>query len=56
MAVGWNPAAASRVDFDNILGPKKNDIFFPVYVFQRGMSIGILIYILYFKNDGYNIP
>ena len=41
--------------FDDIFGPKKNDLFCPVFVFHRGMSIGILKYILYFKNEGLNI-
>ena len=41
-----------RFIFDNIFGPKKNDLFCPVFVFQRGMSIGMLKYILYFKNEG----
>ena len=29
--------------------------FCPVFVFHRGMSIGILKYILYFNNEGLNI-
>ena len=41
--------------FDDIFGPKKNDLFCPVFVFHRGMSIGILKYILYFNNEGLNI-
>ena len=41
--------------FDDIFGPKKNDLFCPVFVFHRGMPIGILKYILYFKNEGLNI-
>ena len=41
--------------FDDIFGPKKNDLLCPVFVFHRGMSIGILKYILYFKNEGLNI-
>ena len=41
--------------FDDIFGPKKNDFFCPVFVFHRGMPIGILKYILYFKNEGLNI-
>ena len=40
---------------DNILGPKKNELFCPVSVFHRGMSIGFFKYILYFKNEGLNI-
>ena len=44
-----------RFIFGNIFGPKKNDLFCPVFVFQRGMSIGMLKYILYFKNEGLNI-
>ena len=46
--------------FDDIFSPKKNDLFCPVFVFHRGMPIGILKYILYFKNEGFkhfmNIP
>ena len=41
--------------FDDIFDPKKKDLFCPVFVFQRGMPIGILKYILYFKNEGLNI-
>ena len=41
--------------FDDIFGPKKNDLFCSVFVFHRGMSIGILKYILYFKSEGLNI-
>ena len=41
--------------FDDIFGPKKNDLFCPVFVFHRGMSTGILKYILYFKNESLNI-
>ena len=41
--------------FDDIFGPKKNDLLCPVFVFHRGMSIGILKYMLYFKNEGLNI-
>ena len=41
--------------FGDIFGPKKNDLFCPVFVFHRGMPIGILEYILYFKNEGLNI-
>ena len=41
--------------FDDILGPKKSDLFCPVFVFHRGMLIGILKYMLYFKNEGLNI-
>ena len=44
-----------RFIFDDIFGPKKNDLFCPVFVFHRGMPIGILKYILYFKNEGLNI-
>ena len=44
-----------RFAFDNIFGPKKNDPFYPIFVFQRGMSIGMLKYILYFKNEGLSI-
>ena len=40
---------------DDIFGQKKNDLFCPVFVFHRGMPIGILKYILYFKNEGLNI-
>ena len=41
--------------FDDIFGPKKKYPFCPVFVFHRGMPIGILKYILYFKNKGLNI-
>ena len=41
--------------FDDIFDPKKNDLLCPVFVFHRGMSIGILKYKLYFKNEGLNI-
>ena len=41
--------------FDDIFGPKKKYPFCPVFVFHRGMPIGILKYILYFKNEGLNI-
>ena len=41
--------------FDDILGPKKSDLFCPVFVFHRGVPIGILKYMLYFKNEGLNI-
>ena len=41
--------------FDDIFGPKKNDLFCPVFVFHRGMPIGMLKYELYFKNEGLNI-
>ena len=41
--------------FDDIFGPKKKELFCPVFVFHRGMPIGILKYILYFKNEGLNI-
>ena len=44
-----------RFIFDDIFGPKKNDLFCPVFVFQKGMSIGMLKYILYFKNEGLSI-
>ena len=44
-----------RFIFDDIFGPKKNDLFCPVFVFQRDTSIGMLKYILYFKNEGLNI-
>ena len=44
-----------RFIFGDIFGPKKNDLFCPAFVFQRGMSIGMLKYILYFKNEGLNI-
>ena len=40
---------------DDIFGQKKNDLFCPVFVFHRGMPIGNLKYILYFKNEGLNI-
>ena len=55
MAVDWNHVAASRAFFDKIFGPKKNDLFCPVFVFHRGMRIDILKYVLYFKNEGLNI-
>ena len=41
-----------RFIFDDIFGPKKSDLFCPAFVFQRGMSIGMLKYILCFKNEG----
>ena len=41
--------------FDDIFGPKKNDLFCPVFVFHRGKHIGIIRYIPYFKNEGLNI-
>ena len=42
--------------FDDIFGPKKDrNIFCPVFVFHRGMPIGILKYILYFTNEDLNI-
>ena len=41
-----------RCIFDDIFGPKKNDLFCPAFVFQRGMSISMLKYILYFENEG----
>ena len=41
--------------FDDIFGPKKSDLFCAVFFFPRGMPIGILKYILYFKNEGLNI-
>ena len=41
-----------RFIFDDIFGPKKKDLFCPAFVFQRGMSIGMLKYILCFKNEG----
>ena len=41
--------------FDDIFGPKKNDLFCPAFVFHRGMPIDILKYVLYFKNEGLNI-
>ena len=41
--------------FDDIFGPKKNDLFCPVFVFHRVMSIGILKYKLYFKSESLNI-
>ena len=41
--------------FDDIFGPKKNDLFCPVFVFHRGKPIGIFKYILYFKDEGLNI-
>ena len=44
-----------RFIFDDIFGRKKSDLFCPAFVFQRGMSIGMLKYILYFKNEGLNI-
>ena len=44
-----------RFIVDDIFGPKKNDLFCPAFVFQRGMSIGMLKYILCFKNEGLNI-
>ena len=44
-----------RFIFGDIFGPKKNDIFCPVFVFQKGLSIGMLKYILYFKNEGLSI-
>ena len=40
--------------FGDIFGPKKNDLFYPAFVFHRGMPIGILKYIPYFKNEGLN--
>ena len=44
-----------RFIFDDIFCPKKNGLFWPVFVFQRGISICMLKYILYFKNEGLNI-
>ena len=41
-----------RFIFDDIFGRKKNDFFCPAFVFQRGTTIGMLKYILYFKNEG----
>ena len=41
-----------RFIVDDIFGPKKNDLFCPAFVFQRVMSIGMLKYILCFKNEG----
>ena len=41
-----------RFIFDDIFGRKKSDLFCPAFVFQRGMSIGMLKYILCFKNEG----
>ena len=41
-----------RFIFDDIFGRKKNDLFCPAFVFQRGTTIGMLKYILYFKNEG----
>ena len=50
--MGWNPVAASKVYFWRYFWPNKEWSFCPVFVFQRGMSIGMLKYILYFKNEG----
>ena len=44
-----------RFIFDDIFGPKKNDFFCPVFVFQRSMPIGMLKYILYFNNESLKI-
>ena len=44
-----------RLIFDDIFGPKKNNLFCPVFVCQRGLCDGILKYILYFKNQCLNI-
>ena len=41
--------------FDDIFGPQKKDLFCPVFVFHICMPIGILKYILWFKNEGLNI-
>ena len=41
--------------FDDIFVPKKNHLFCPVFVLHRGIPIGILKYIPYFKNEGLNI-
>ena len=40
---------------DNILAQRRITFFCPVFVFYRGMSNGILKYILYFKNEDLNI-
>ena len=44
-----------RFIFEDIFGPKKNDLFCHAFVFQRDMYIAMLKYILYFKNEGLNI-
>ena len=56
VAVGWNPVAASRVCFwQYFLVQRRVTFFCLAFVFQRGMSIGMLKYILYFKNEGLHI-
>ena len=40
---------------DHILGPKKDKIFCPKFVFHRGMSNAICDLVLYLQNEGLNI-
>ena len=41
--------------FDHIFGPKKDNVFYPVFVFHRVISNGISDFVLYFKNEGLSI-
>ena len=45
----------SRVYFWRYICLSKSDLFFPVFVFHRCITIGILKYIQYFKNEGLHI-
>ena len=40
---------------DHIFGPKKNNLFYPVFVFRRGISNGICDLVLYLKSQGLNV-
>ena len=45
----------SRVYFWRYISLSKSDLFFPVFVFHRCITIGILKYIQYFQNEGLHI-
>ena len=42
--------------FDCIFGPKKDKLFYPVFVFSRVMSNAIYDFVLYMQSEGLSIP
>ena len=40
---------------DHIFGPKKEKLFYPVFVFRRGMFSPICDLVLYLQSEGLNI-